>query len=227
MEKTEFNTEDFKGPHSPSSYFLSFEGIEACGKSTQITKISAYLEEKGLRVFTVREPGGTPFGEKLRQAILESTEKIHPLAEAHLFAASRAQLLEQTILKELSVPNTVVICDRHIDSSLAYQGQARKLGAGTILDIHRHFPLTTVPHKTFYLKIDLETSFQRQKQRGSEKDYFEAENKAFYQSLIDGYDLAAKIFPDRISIIEGKSSTDDIFSKIKELFDTLIESRYA
>ena len=224
-EAPSFDRTTFRPPESPHSYFLSFEGIEACGKSTQIVKVKSYLEEKGFRVITLREPGGTSFGEKLRQAILESNEKVHPLAEAHLFAASRAQLLGQIILKELSTPKTIVICDRYIDSSLAYQGQARKLGCDTILTMHKDFPLNTVPHKTFYLKIDPDTSFERQKLRGSEKDYFEAEDRNFYQSLVDGYDLAAKLFPERILILDGLCQADEVFLTVKESIDRLIEPK--
>jgi hypothetical protein len=115
----------FRSPAFPGSYFLSFEGIEGAGKSTQIIKVKEYLEQNHFRVLILREPGGTPFGEKLRQAILETKNEITPLAEAHLFAASRAQLLTEVILKELAEPNTVVICDRYIDSSLVYQGHSR------------------------------------------------------------------------------------------------------
>ena len=106
----------FQPPSFPSSYFLSFEGIEGSGKSTQLKILQSYLEGLGYRVIILREPGGTNYGEKLREAILASEEALHPIAEAYLFASSRAQLLKQVVLKELSVEKTVVICDRYIDS---------------------------------------------------------------------------------------------------------------
>ena len=140
----------FRAPAFPGSFFLSFEGIEGAGKSTQITRLKKYLEEeKKYRVLILREPGGTPFGEKLRQAILENKTEISPLAEAHLFASSRSQLLTEVILKELSIPNTVIICDRYIDSSIVYQGHARGLGVAEVLEIHNIFTLNVTPFLLF------------------------------------------------------------------------------
>jgi dTMP kinase len=204
----------FQPPECQNSYFFSFEGIEGAGKSTQIKKLSQYLENLGLKVIVLREPGGTPFGEKLRQAILEAQGRIHPLAEAHLFASSRAQLLQDVILKELSIPQTVVICDRYMDSSLAYQGKARGLGVDTILNLHDHYPLTIVPHLTFYIKIALQTSLERQRKRNANKDYFEAENEEFYQKLIQGYEEVCTLFPERVVIINGEAQEEQIFTEI-------------
>jgi len=224
MEKT---TEDllklFCPPSFLNSFFFSFEGIEGSGKSTQIHKFKAYLESKGFRTVLLREPGGTEFGEKLRQAILKSKTPLSPIAEAHLFAASRAQLLEEIILKELQKANTAVICDRYIDSSLAYQGEARSLGLLKILEIHSHYPLTTVPHLTFYLKISLETSMHRQLIRNNPKDYFESEQGIFHQKLIDGYQKAHQLFSNRIKVIDGEkdqeSVTKNIVNEVKDLFE--------
>ena len=217
------NTSSFHPPNSPSSYFLSFEGIEGSGKSTQLKKLKVYLEGLGLRVIVVREPGGTSFGEKLREAILASEEALHPTAEAYLFASSRAQLLNQVILKELSKEQTVVICDRYIDSSIAYQGHARGLGAETILKIHELSPLSFLPHQTYYLDIDLETSFERQKMRGGQKDYFESENKNFYQKLIEGFQEAMHLFPSRIKKIDGRLKEERVFADIKNYVNKLLD----
>lgn len=202
----------------PNSYLISFEGIEGSGKSTQIQRLSDHLTALGKKVYCFREPGGTRFGEQLRASILTSETKIDPIAEAHLFASARAQLLAQEVLPKLDQENTVVILDRYIDSSIAYQASARGLGINTILNIHRDFPLNIMPDCTLYLHIDLETSMKRQKSRGNKKDYFEKENIEFYQKLIDGYDLSAKTFKDRIQIIDGSQSMDivtkDIISTI-------------
>lgn len=204
-----------------NSYFLSLEGIEGSGKTTQITNIKTHFESKGYTVTIHREPGGTTYGEKLRQAILESNEKICPLSEAYLFASSRAQLLTQKILPLLQEDQNIVILDRYIDSSVAYQGFARELGIETILNIHSYFPLNQLPDITFYLKIDLETSMLRQQARGNEKDYFESENNHFYQKLIDGYDTCAQKFPERIKIINATQSPDEVFSQIKSICERL------
>ena len=182
MQNTDISSKlkDFKTLKHADSLLMSFEGIEGSGKSTQIDRLSRFLQSKGKQVFCFREPGGTEFGEQLRQIILNSQTQIAPIAEAHLFAAARAQLLTQEVLPKLEHKNTVVILDRYIDSSIAYQASARELGLGTILNIHKDFPLNIMPHLTLYLHIDLETSMARQKTRGNDKDYFEKENQDFF-----------------------------------------------
>lgn len=213
----------FRSPEFPGSFFLSFEGIEGAGKSTQIIKLKDYLERRNYRVIVLREPGGTPFGEKLRQAILDNKNEITPLAEAHLFASSRAQLLTEVTLKELSVPNTIVIYDRYIDSSMAYQGHARGLGVGEILEIHNIFPLNLVPHLTFYLRIESETSEKRQKMRNAPKDYFESKGPEFYKKLVVGYDLAAELFPNRIVKIDADRNLDAVQFDIQAIMSKLFQ----
>jgi dTMP kinase len=212
----------FRAPAFPGSFFLSFEGIEGAGKSTQIIRLKTFLEEKNYRVLVLREPGGTPFGEKMRQAILETKTEITPLAEAHLFASSRAQLLSEVILKELAVPNTIIICDRYIDSSLVYQGHSRGLGVAEVLNIHNAFPLNLVPHLTFYLRIGVETSEARQKLRNAPKDYFEAKGPEFYKKLIVGYDLISELFPHRILKLDAEVSLDQMSMRIADAITKLI-----
>ena len=200
----------YRSPVTPESYFLSLEGIEGSGKSTQIKHLESLLIKKGFRVLTLREPGGTEFGEKLREAILKSSVPLHPLAECHLFLASRAQLLKEKILPFLLTPKSVVILDRYIDSTLAYQGKARKLGLQTVLELHRHDPLNLIPHRTYFLDISLELSFERQKIRGQEKDYFESEKTEFYNNLIDGYREMAALFPERILTINASLAPEQV-----------------
>lgn len=209
----------FKPRKYKNTYLISFEGIEGSGKSTQILKFSEYLKAKNQSVHYFREPGGTAFGEKLRDIILQSDTKIHPLAEANLFAASRAQLLSEKVIPLLEKENQIVILDRFIDSSIAYQGVARDLGMDVILDLHKRYPLNLTPHCTFYLKIDLQTSLERQQSRGDKKDYFEKENQVFYQNLIDGYDGASKLFKERVSIIDGHKSQEQVFEQIISEFN--------
>lgn len=204
----------YRNPETPGSFFLSLEGIEGSGKSTQIKEIENFVQKKGLRVVTLREPGGTAFGEKLREAILNSNVPLHPLAECHLFLASRAQLLKEKILPFLLEPNSVVILDRYIDSTLAYQGKARKLGYETILTLHQHDPLNLLPHRTYFLDIGLETSMERQRARGNAKDYFESQKAEFYQNLLDGYRELATIFPERILKINAERSVGEVTEQI-------------
>lgn len=222
-ELFQINSEDLKvlrPPAFPGSYFLSFEGIEGAGKSTQIIKTREWLEARGFNVHVLREPGGTVFGERLRGAILDSQGPLCPVAEAYLFASSRAQLLDEVILKELAKPGTVIILDRYIDSSIAYQGIGRELGVQTVLNIHRPFPLHLVPHLTFYLRIDAHTSERRQKVRNAPKDYFERKGVEFYQKLVAGYDFAAETFPERIMTVDGTPAlsivTGELLKKLEE-----------
>lgn len=200
----------YRNPETPGSLFLSLEGIEGSGKSTQIKEIEHFVKAKGLRVLTLREPGGTLFGEKLREAILESETPLHPLAECHLFLASRAQLLKEKVLPFLLIPGSVVILDRYIDSTLSYQGKARKLGYETVLTLHQHDPLNLLPHRTYFLDISLETSMKRQEARGNKKDYFESQKQEFYQNLFDGYRELAGIFKERILTVDAERSPSEV-----------------
>lgn len=190
--------------------FISFEGIEGSGKTTQIKSLEAELKSKNKRVLLLREPGGTVFGEKLREAILQSATPIHPLAECHLFLASRAQLIKEKILPFLLQPDSVVILDRFMDSTLAYQGMARGLGMETILTLHQFNPLNLLPHRTYFLDIDLKTSLERQNKRGQVKDYFESEQEEFYLRLIEGYRSLPALFPDRILTIDAGQDEENV-----------------
>ncbi|MCT4640670.1 MAG: dTMP kinase [Bacteriovoracaceae bacterium] len=205
------------------SYLLSFEGIEGSGKSTQIKNLKDYLENLGFTVSILREPGGTNFGEGLRSAILNSQTKLHPMAEALLFASSRSQLLFEKVLPLLNESKNIVILDRFIDSSMAYQGFARELGPKYIEQLHATGLLSTKPVATFYLKIDIKTSMQRQSIRGNEKDYFEKEKESFYQKLIDGYNYCADNF-DRVKIIDGKQNQKEVFENIKSHMDEILNA---
>lgn len=205
----------FRCPETPGSFFLSLEGIEGSGKSSQIKILEELCSRHGYRTCTLREPGGTIFGEKLREAILSSHTSLHPLAECHLFLASRAQLLEEKILPFLLQPRSVVILDRYIDSTLAYQGKARGLGYATVLNLHQNDPLNLLPHRTYFLDIGLETSMARQEARGQKKDYFESQKQEFYQNLLDGYRDVARLFPERILSVDAEVSSREVSEVIR------------
>jgi len=200
-----------------NSFFISFEGIEGSGKSTQITNAETFLKANGFEVHRFREPGGTVFGEKLREAILHSESPLDPMSECHLFLSSRAQLLKEKVLPLLSKKNTVVLLDRYIDSTLVYQGIARKLGFEKVLTLHQFAPLNILPNLTLYLQIDLKTSMERQLKRGQEKDYFESETSQFYESLIQGHDDLVHLFPQRIALIDAKKDIDSVTEQIQNI----------
>lgn len=201
----------------PQSFFLSFEGVDGCGKSTQLPLVAQFFQQNHKTVHCLREPGGTSFGEQLRTAILGSSAPLHPLAEAHLFAAARAQLLHEKILPLLSLPHQIVLLDRYIDSSLVYQGIGRQLGVETIWHLHQHFPLNIVPHLTFYLEISAPLALGRRCQRpgASGPDYYEQQDADFFLRLIAGYQSLATQDPGRIKKIDGEGSIAQVFDRIK------------
>lgn len=209
--------------HPDDGIFISFEGIEGAGKSTQIHLFQSFLENAGYQVLLLREPGGTPTGEALRDIILNQTQgTLSPLTEAFIFAASRTELLNKKILPTLKKKKTVVIVDRYLDSSLSYQGAGRQLGIETILKIHQQAPLTTLPHKTFFLHITEETSYERQKQRGDQPDYFEKESQAFYQRIRKGFEQLISLFPQRIVKINAEKSPEKVHEKITQVWESFI-----
>lgn len=200
-----------------SSYFLTLEGIEGSGKTTQIKLLEEYFKAEGYEVTCLREPGGTSLGEELRNLILNAKEKITPLTELYLFAASRAHLLTTKILPILEKTKQIVIVDRYFDSTIAYQGMARELGPKAVIHAHSLFPLTRMPDLTFYLKISLETSKTRQLKRGNEKDYFEKENDAFYKKLLEGFDYSSRNFPERFRVINAEEDQTRVYNSIIEI----------
>ncbi len=125
-----------------------------------------------------------------------------------------ALFLKEKILPFLLEPNSVVILDRYIDSTLSYQGKARKLGYETVLTLHQHDPLNLLPHRTYFLDISLEVSMERQKARGNVKDYFESQKAEFYQNLVDGYRELSTLFPERIMKIEAERSASYVSLQI-------------
>ena len=215
----ELSESSFKTPENLS--FISFEGIDGCGKTTQIRLLESWLKRNGFNVLCLREPGGTTFGEKLREAILESTTKLTTVSEAYLFASSRAQLLYEKILPFINQSKkNICILDRYIHSSIAYQGHARALGIETILDIHRLSPLNIMPNLTFYLNISSSTSIVRQKSRNNEKDYFEKEKTSFFDMIIRGYNLSKEKLPGEFITLNGERNEQEIHS---EIIDNLLD----
>lgn len=215
MEKTPFAL----APVHPSSYFLSLEGIEGAGKTTQGQKLQRYLTSLGKEVSIFREPGGTAFGEGLRHSILQCQKVLAPIAEAYLFASSRAQLLNEEILPRLTRPNQVVIVDRYYDSSVAYQGFGRELGPESIAWIHQRPPLHYMPHLTFYLDIPCQLSFSRMENRGKAKDYFESEKGQFFAKISSGFDWCTQHYAHRVKRICGDRPIPTVSREIINLIE--------
>ncbi len=197
--------------------FITFEGGEGTGKTTLIKDIADILK-RDYDVLTSREPGGSMIAEAIRDVILNPKYKgVTPNTEALLLAASRAQHLDEVILPAL-LENKIVLCDRYLDSSLAYQAYARDLGFDFVLNINQ-YATYHMPELTFYIDLDPLVGMSRISNR-SKYDRLDQETVIFHQRVREGYLKIAKMYPDRIVIIDGTQSIDkikeQIISKIKE-----------
>ena len=191
--------------------FISFEGLDGSGKSTQAELLRARLEADGVDVVATREPGGTELGERIRDLVLHGNH-VTPWAEALLYAASRAQHVEDVIRPALE-RGASVICDRYLDSSVVYQGVARGLGLERVFDLNLAAVGGLMPDYTFLLQIDPDDVLAR---LGGEHDRLEREGEAFRALAAAGYrDLAAR-FPERILVIDGTRSEDEIADRVYE-----------
>ncbi|HEY6250008.1 MAG TPA: dTMP kinase, partial [Candidatus Angelobacter sp.] len=171
--------------------FVTFEGLDGVGKSTQLDRLASYLRERGLEVIATREPGGTEIGEKLRAVVLNSrTAGLSPMAELGMMFADRAQHIDEMILPALS-KGQWVLCDRFTDSSEAYQGGGRELGSEVVLQLHRTLCRNLQPDLTILMLSDPEHSVARARRRNmqqtkrsqSDENRFERENRAFYKRV--------------------------------------------
>jgi len=203
--------------------FISFEGPDGSGKSTQIAKLTEYLESKGYSVINTREPGGTRISEDIRKIILNpDTPEMDGMAEALLYAASRAQHVAQ-LIKPSVEDGKVVLSDRFMDSSIAYQGFARELG-DCVRVINEYAVAGTQPDLTFFLDIDPEEGLKRTARRGK-LDRLEREKLEFHQKVYAGYKELSKIYSSRYVIIDATKDKDAVFEQIKAAFDKYAESR--
>jgi dTMP kinase len=213
----------------PRGAFITFEGSEGCGKSTQVLRLAARLEQAGVRTLITREPGGTAIGEKIRDLLQFAPESfaMTPEAELLLFEASRAQLVRETIAPALE-QGTVVISDRFFDSTTVYQGVARRLSSEIVQTLNAFAIGDAVPNVTFILDVDLATARQRMLRRVRPvdvKDRMEQEPAEFYERVCQGYHELAKAEPDRFIVIDGAQSPDAIEEQIWFLLQSKIENR--
>jgi len=196
--------------------FITFEGIDGSGKSTQISLLAKFLEELGHEVVTTREPGGTEFSEQIRELLLFSKQIINPIAELFLFEAARAQLITSVINPSIE-SNKIVISDRYYDSTVAYQGYGRGLNIEDILMCNAIIDkYGAKPDLTFFLDVSFENSLKRRKNSCINKiDKIEHSGEVFFQKVIDGYRKIANDNPERIVTIDANSEKHITFEKIK------------
>jgi dTMP kinase len=190
--------------------FISFEGVDGSGKTTQVALLADSLRGEGRDVVATREPGGTPAGERIRELLLEGGD-IAPWTEAALFAAARAQLVDEVIRPALA-RGADVICDRYIDSSLAYQGIARGLGVERVLELNLLATSGLLPDRTFFLAISPEDTTGR---KDAEPDRIEREGDEFAAIVDQGYRELAAIFAKRVVTIDATMPASDISREVR------------
>jgi dTMP kinase len=207
--------------------FITFEGLDGTGKSTQMRRLADVLREAGHRVIETREPGGTPTAEKIRKVLLDSgTAGLSPLAEMALMFASRAQHIAEVIEPGLA-SGQIVLCDRFTDSTEAYQGSGRKLGSTPVLELHRVLCGNLQPDLTLLLDSNPHASVSRARRRNQrvsktasrshDENRFEQETRAFFARVRDGYYTIAKREPGRMVIVDARGTPGQTHQKIVEV----------
>jgi dTMP kinase len=191
--------------------FVTFEGLDGSGKSTQAELLAEHLRGLGREAVLTREPGGTELGERVRELVLAGPE-VSPWAEAALFAAARAELVALVIRPALDRGDDV-ICDRYLDSSLAYQGIARGLGVGRVLELNRPAIGDLLPDLTFLLLVDPEVAVRR---AGAEPDRIEREGTPFLAEVDQAYRELAGAFAGRIVALDGSRPATEIAERVAE-----------
>ena len=193
--------------------FITFEGGDGCGKTTQIKLLDEYLKNKGYKTLLTREPGSVGLGEKVREILLNYDGEVSPVCESFLFLADRAQNVD-CIIRPALEEGTIVICDRHTDSSVAYQGYGRGLDIERINMLNNIATSGLKPDLTIVLDVDVETS---QARVGSEKDRMESAGIEFFERVRKGYLEIAKQEPERVKVVDAKQTIEDIHNQILEL----------
>lgn len=194
--------------------FISFEGIDFSGKSTQIELLKDYLEKKGEEVFILREPGGTEISERIRSILLDNKNRgMHGRAEMLLFNAARVQLTSEKIIPLLK-EGKYIIADRFVDSTTAYQGHGRQLELDIVDHVNQFATLGILPDITFYLKIDPHDAFKRMVKSGVEADRLELSGEKFYKRVCMGYEQIAQKNPKRFYIFDATQVKEEIHRQI-------------
>jgi dTMP kinase len=213
----------------PRGYFITFEGLDGSGKTTQLRRLAASLEAEGHKVVTLRQPGGTALGDRIRSILLDSKSEaahgtIAPAAEMSLMFADRAQSIAEIILPSVA-QGSIVLCDRYTDSSEAYQGGGRQLGSERILAMHAAACNNLQPDLTLLLLPSLESSLKRARRRnqrhvaqqGTDENRFERESDDFYRRIYDKYKEIAAREPQRVVILDRNDSIEEIEREIRAI----------
>jgi len=191
--------------------FVSFEGLDGCGKTTQARLLAEALAADGADVVLTREPGGTPLGEQVRELVLHG-DHVAPWAKVALYAASRAQHVVDVIRPALARGATVV-CDRDLDSSVAYQGAGRGLGVDFVLDLNLRVVEGLLPDVTVLVAIDAETALSRV---GEKRDRIERADAAFWPLVAEAYRDLAERFAERYVVVDGRLPVEELAAEIRD-----------
>jgi dTMP kinase len=206
---------------------ITFEGLDGCGKSTQIDRLANALRQEGLPVIVTREPGGTPTGEKIRHVLLDSaTSGLFPMAELALMFAARAQHISSVIQPALG-SGEIVLCDRFTDSTEAYQGGGRKLGSEPVLALHRILCGGLQPDLTILMDSDISASIERARRRNqtraapsgtpNDESRFEQENRAFFERVRNAYLAIAAREPQRVVAVDARGPAETTQHQILQI----------
>ncbi len=208
-------------------YFITFEGVEGCGKTTQIKLLSEFLSTHGIQTVLTREPGGCPIADKIRTILLDADNRaLSPLAELMLYAAARAQHVTEVIAPALE-GGKIVLCDRFCDATVAYQSFGRGIDRGVIDTLNLHACQGVSPDLTLLVDCDPAVGLERARRRieassGPREERFELEELAFHHRVRNGYQQLAAEQPERFLIINGSDSIEDIFATISRQVSALI-----
>ena len=204
--------------------FITFEGIDGSGKSTQLRMLAGDLRARGVDLIATQEPGGTPLGRRLREAFLETEETVAPLAELLLFAADRAQHVE-FLIKPALEEGRVVISDRYADATFAYQGAGRGFPEAMVNEIIELATGGLKPDLTVFFDITVENAIKRMAERhetGEGRNRMDVETADFYSKVRDAYLRIAKSEPDRFVIVDGNGSVEETHAKVAEVISNFL-----
>lgn len=202
--------------------FLTLEGVDGCGKSTQLCFLTEYLKQKGLDVLLTREPGGCAISEQVREILLSPENKaMSAETEMLLYAAARTQHIAEKILPALEA-GKVVLCDRYLDSSIAYQGYGRELGEARVRQINWYAIERCMPDATFLFLLEVDRSFERIRQGRESKDRLEQESRGFFERVDFGFHALAQK-EKRIRVIDAARSVEQVWAELREKVDEVLE----
>ena len=200
-------------------FFITFEGADGCGKTTQSKLVQEYLEKKGYEVIWTREPGAKGLGQKIRELLLHYDGDVAPVCEAFLFLADRAQHIEQ-LIKPAVEAGKVVICDRHTDSTIAYQGYGRGEDIKQLKYLNELATGEIKPDLTFVFDVSTDVA---QKRVGDEKDRMESAGIEFHKKVRQGYLEIAKLEPQRVKVIDANNNIEKVFDDTKKVLDIFLK----